>query len=212
LSNPQQLNAYSYALDNPIVREDPSGTLSIQATIIALLTNAVALLTQEIALLTASNAHSGTTPASSALFNRSLSLNPGPVTITPSNQSQYGTITNEISNNAAFQQFIGDQVKAQKGKKINESNLPYEFKSGDLHTAIHKADNVRISGTESENGTWNLNVTVQKYYTFNPHGAGYYENEPTVTTENNVGYAEQKEGIIRPYNINITFPYTYTPQ
>ena len=54
LSNPQQLNAYSYALDNPVTKKDPSGKLTTQAALIGALTNLAGLLTELSTLLAAS--------------------------------------------------------------------------------------------------------------------------------------------------------------
>jgi RHS repeat-associated protein len=48
LSDPQSLNSYSYAEDNPITDEDPSGKTSIQQQIIGLLQQVVGLLQQEV--------------------------------------------------------------------------------------------------------------------------------------------------------------------
>jgi RHS repeat-associated protein len=45
LANPQSLNSYSYALDNPINREDPSGNFSMVAALRSLISGLQSLLT-----------------------------------------------------------------------------------------------------------------------------------------------------------------------
>jgi RHS repeat-associated protein len=60
LSNPQSLNAYSYALDNPIVQKDPSG-LDNTSAIIALIQQAIAAIQAEINIISGGGGSSQST-------------------------------------------------------------------------------------------------------------------------------------------------------
>jgi RHS repeat-associated protein len=180
LSDPQQLNAYSYAENNPITKKDASGRVTVQA----LLSSLSSVLTQLSILLSSSyvaghvavpGLSSQPLPAASALLNRSLTVNPGAATITSSNQSQYGYIVNEIKQSQTFKTYVDNEIRtASKNGRINIAPggansvaFPSGSASGaeDLHLALHNA-NIGLVGSQSEDGKWNLNVTVRDPYNF----------------------------------------------
>jgi RHS repeat-associated protein len=215
LSDPQGLNSYSYAEDNPISIKDPSGLMSqkTQATldaIVPLLGQLVNLLSQIVVQL------GGGGSASTAMLARSTTLNPGPLNITPGNQQTYGNVINKIEKSKDFTNYVDDQIK-KNGKNgtlnvpVNDPNYSFTFNQGDLKTALHNV-NGGLSGKQSPDGSWNIRVNIQDTYNFEPnrYGSGYSSN--AVSTLNNAAVAGQAAGVVSPYPVNISFNYAYKPQ
>jgi hypothetical protein len=121
LTDPQGLNSYSYAEDNPITIKDPSGLLSqkTQATLdamVPLLGQLVNLLSQIVVQL------GGGGSASTAMFARSTTLNPRPLNVTPANQGNYGSVIDKIERSKDFTNYVDDQIK--KNGKNGALNVP----------------------------------------------------------------------------------------
>jgi hypothetical protein len=69
----------------------------------------------------------------------------------------------------------------------------FDFNSGDLFTSLH-AVNAGLSGQRSPDGAWNLHVSVQDTYNFDPSGYGGKYSSKAVSTLNNAAVAGQWAG------------------
>jgi hypothetical protein len=142
------------------------------------------------------------------LLARSTTINPGSLTITQSNQGNYG--------NAIFQTYVRDQIK-KKGQNgtidisADNSQNSFAFKSGDLHTSFDKV-NAGLSGAVSADGTWNIHVNIQDTYNFEYNNYGHSYSGAGVSTLNNAALIGQWAGVVSPYPVNIDFDYTYRAQ
>jgi RHS repeat-associated protein len=221
LSNPQQLNAYSYALDNPITIEDPSGKASIFSLLSQLSTalQKLSVLVARIGVGSASTVSGAVaTPVASSLFNHSLSNTPSAVTVTQGNQGQYGNVINKIEKSPEFNDYIEKAIRknAQNGS-INEpsgntDSMSFSLsQSPDLFLGLGKV-NVGLTGSQSNGGNWNLNVVVQDTYNFEYHDYSGGYGTRAATTLNNAAYYGQQGGIINQYPVNIQFNYQYSPR
>jgi RHS repeat-associated protein len=219
LSDPQGLNSYSYAEDNPISIKDPSGLMSQQAqgtlnAIVPLLGQLVNLLSQIVVQL---GGGSSVNPASAstAMLARSTTLNPGPLNVTPANQWSYGGVIAKIEKSRDFTNYVHEQIK--KNGNNGTLNIPADdpqfslrFTSGDLKTALHNV-NAGLAGKQSQDGSWNLHVTLNDTYNFDPHrNYGSSLGDRAITTLNNSAFAGQQLGIVSNYPINIIFDYKYS--
>jgi hypothetical protein len=218
LSDPQALNGYSYAEDNPISIKDPSGLMSqqTQATlnaIVPLLGQLVNLLSQIVVQLGGGGSHNPVS-ASTALLAHSTTLNPGSLNITPGNQQSYGNLINKIQQSSDFTNYVNNQIR--KNGRNGALNVPsgndaysFPFQSGDLFTSLHNVD-AGLAGTKAPNGTWNLHVTISDVYNFDlkqNYGSGM--TEKAITTLNNSAFLGQQLGVVTDYPVNINFDYTY---
>jgi RHS repeat-associated protein len=85
LIDPQQLNSYSYAEDNPVTVKDPSGLITTNtAAVLGLYAQVLNLLSQIVVQLGGGGA-SNPVSASMAMLAHSTTINPGPLSITSIN-------------------------------------------------------------------------------------------------------------------------------
>jgi hypothetical protein len=150
-------------------------------------------------------------PISSSLMNRSLTLNPSSLNITNQNQDKYGNAVDEMKKSNDFNDYV---------KKINENarngqvSVPankdnsFIFGSGDLKSAFHKV-NAGFTGTQSSDGSWNLNVSIQDKYNYELDKGGY-AGDTLFTTLNKAAYFSQNNGVISSYDVNVNFNYNYS--
>ena len=71
LTNPQSLNSYSYAEDNPITRKDPDGLAASNSAIVAIYQQLVSILQSYISVLTGSGGGSGGGQSKAPVTNQS---------------------------------------------------------------------------------------------------------------------------------------------
>ena len=217
LSDPQSLNSYSYAEDNPINIKDPSGLMSSNtATILGLHAQVINLLSQIVVKLGGGGSAGNPRPASTAMMAHSTTINPGPLNITPQNQQSYGNVINQIQQSIDFNTYVKKQVKdnSQNGTinvSGNDPNNSLTFGSGDLQTALHRV-NAGLSGKQSANGTWNLHVNINDTYNFEPNNYGKSYSSGAISTLNISAVLGQWTQVITPYPVNINFDYTYKHQ
>lgn len=217
LRDPQALNSYSYAKDNPINVKDPSGlTDSKTAAILGLYAQVLNLLSQLIIQIGGGGSLGNPAPASTAMLARSTTINPTPLTITSNNQKNYGNIINQIQTSTDFNDYIEKKVK-DNGKNgvlnisANDPRNSFTFQSGDLKTSLHNV-NGGLSGTQASDGTWNIHVNIQDTYNFEPNGYGKSYSGAAISTLNNAAFVGQWAGIVSTYPVNINFDYTYKAQ
>jgi RHS repeat-associated protein len=221
LADPQKLNPYSYAEDNPISIKDPSGlynqtAISYANAVAPLLTQLVIVLGKIAALTGGGGAFGNPVPVSTSLIARSATtLSPSSLIITSGNQSNYGNVINKIQQLSDFNTYVEGQIKkhGQDGNlnvPADDPNFSFAFRTGDLHTAFDKVTG-GLSGKQSADGTWNLHVTISDVYNFerNSYGGGFSGN--AVTALNNAAVVGQQAGVISTYPININLDYTYNP-
>ena len=218
LANPQSLNSYSYADDNPINRKDPTGLMTQKtATILGLYAQILNLMSQLVLKVGGGSSAGNPFPASSAMLARSITIDPGPLTITKTNQQTYGNIVNQIQTSNEFSSYVKGKLKSDS--RMGQIDIPaikknsLAFTSGDLHLSIGKVD-AGLSGKQSKDGAWNLKVNISDIYNYEWHKD--YGGEGAVgaalTTINNAAYAGQQTGVVSQYPVNINFDYTYKPQ
>jgi hypothetical protein len=217
LADPQQLNSYSYADNNRITVEDPSGLITpTAAKVLGLYARVLNLLSQIVVQLGGGGSAGNPVPASTALLARSTTINPGSLTISQSNQGNYGNVLNQIKTSDDFQNYVTDQIK-KKGQKgtidisANDSQNSFAFKSGDLHTAFDKV-NAGLLGTESANGTWNVHVNIKGTYNFEYNSFGSSYSGVAISTLNNAALVGQWTGVVSRYPVNNNFDYIYKSQ
>jgi RHS repeat-associated protein len=218
LGDPQGLNSYSYAENNPITVKDPSGlTSSNVATVLGLYAQVLNLLSQIVVQLGGGGGGGSYNPiaASAAMLAHSTTIDPQPVNITPSNQQYYGNIVNQIQKSSDFNTYVKKEIKDDgKNGSINVPANPshsLNFNQGDLFTSLHAA-NVGLSGKQSADGSWNIHVNMQDTYNFDPKNYGSSYSGAAVSTINNAAYIGQQAGIVSPYQVSIKFDYTYKTQ
>src|SRR5262249_41816155 len=92
LSDPQNLNSYSYAENNPVTIKDPSGLItSNAAAILGLYAQLVNVLSQIVVQLGGGGSFNPAA-ASTAMLAHATTINPSPLNITPTNQQYYGNV------------------------------------------------------------------------------------------------------------------------
>ncbi len=209
LSEPQRLNNYSYALNNPVANIDPDG----QASLRAWLTNPLQTFAQVSFWKTAMNAYlrPKNYQASADFLNHSLSLNPGKLTVRGDNQYNY--VIEEIRNSHEYSKFIDREiVAAEKGGMTGfyvnsawpeQSDKKLSFQHGDLATAIGGTQSTRIVGQRNKDGDWYILVELTDRYDF--HYRDYQKSDFPVNLANNLAAPSQLSGALSPYDIDIKF-------
>ena len=211
LSDPQRLNSYSYALNNPMRNIDPSGEASTEAYLLSPILTAlqVVLGKLSIAIYQASNSN---TPLTAQLFSRSLNLNP------PNVRAGNGSLlSDQIKNSPEYRGFVGSVIEeAEKESKAHFVNEYYgdapgsagnsiAFEKGDLSTAIGGTLRTVVAGRKDEKGKWNLSVSIHDIYNFQYKGKKDYKDRLGLTTVNNAALIPQGTGALSNYGIDIYF-------
>jgi RHS repeat-associated protein len=217
LKDPQSLNSYSYANNNPISIKDPSGLIdSKTATVLGLYAQVLNLLSQ-IIVLSGGGGSINPISTSMVMLAHSTTINPQGITITSGNQQQYGNVINKIQTSNDFHNYLDNKIK-EKGQNgttdisSDDSKNSFIFASGDLHTSLNKV-NAGLHGTESVDGTWNISVNISDTYNFDPKSNyGNGAANQTINSLNNEAYIAQQAGVVSTYPMDINFDYTYKPR
>jgi RHS repeat-associated protein len=185
LADPQSLNAYSYANDNPITKSDPSGKSSLSSWFGDPFGTASY---SEYLGIAAGGAQISGGPATAALLSHSLSLNPGPMYA-----GNGSVLTQAITSNSLYQVKLQAALQAANSKgmtSINNQVIPLNFTQGDAYTAFGKID-LTLNGTKSKNGSWQVLVSGSDVYDF---ALNSYGGSKFVGSVNNLAYFAQMLG------------------
>ena len=209
LADPQRLNSYAYASNNPIGNIDVDGELTLKT-----LGHPGAAAAQLAFWHSSINAYMKPQGlnATAALLQHSLDWYPKDLNITSSNQAKYGNIIDQIKNSSEYKTAINTGVEraTQSGRDYFDLRDIKElqhviFSDKDLSLSIKKADFDKLSG-RLENGRWYITAKVSDIYNFELHPTSEdYNGEWFTNSANNAAYTSQQLGIITPYGININF-------
>jgi RHS repeat-associated protein len=199
LSDPQQMNAYSYARNNPIALKDPAGDASMSAWA----TNPVGTVGYvaflgSVAII---GAQFRGLPATAELLSHSLSLNPGPI-----NAGNGSVLTQAITSSKQYQESLQDKLReaSSEGRKsITGVKLPLKFTEGDAFSAFHKID-LTVNATKDKDGAWQVSTQGSDVYDFQQMN---YDNK-FVGTINNAAYFAQNAGAVSNFTTNLNFTLT----
>ncbi len=209
LANPQGLNGYVYANNNPVVNIDRDGNTSLSV----LLFNPQKTMAQiafwkagiKTYLLPKGYA------IASAFLNHSLAINLGnrssDLNINSSNDN-LGVIdkiqlTNEYQSKiqSAIDKYGADTNHFEHEYKDNDS---VKFESdGDLNYALHGTKSTKVTGAYVD-GAWQINVVITDIYDYD--ASAQYSNDLVGTIANNAAVVSQSAGVISNYNIKIIMP------
>ncbi len=211
LVNPQSLNSYSYALDNPLINTDPTGNLNWNVLFSPI--GYAGALAQEGGWFVSSLGMNWTGhPLTGALMQHALTLGPGPVTINSHNQGSWGNAINQIEGSSDFKNSVNGYLAADgKNGSIDQTytsqtdQKTVEFNSGDLKTGVHGTYSTSVKGTQNTNGTWNLNVTITDQYDYTNQSYNGSEGSKALTGINNAANFSQGQGVISNYGVTFNF-------
>lgn len=217
LTNPQQLNSYSYTSNNPVNRVDPNGELDAKAYLLNPLIGPTSVNKQLNFWHNVANNFfrpQGYT-ASAVFLHHSLEWNPGSVHINQTNQNNYGNVVYKVLLSSEYNKFVNDQITLANNEgrsDINMENIKnssIEFKTGDLAFSLHRAKISNFHAEKMDSGGWNISASISDKYDFNFRGRAEFQNDPETTTGNNMAFMSQQLGVISTYDINIDFKYVY---
>lgn len=196
LSDPQQLNSYSYARNNPIMYSDPTGNLSWDALLNSPVNSIQHVMGWGVASLGVNVINR---PFTADLLRHSASLNPGDVSVDSGNQKQYGNVIDSIKGTSQYQGFVNQAIEnAKNGQNTTSGSL--QFDKGDLYTSLHRV-NIQVGVEQTKDG-WTTNTTITDRYDFNPTNSQTYKGTVTRIPATQA-YKDQQKGVLSNYNVNI---------
>jgi RHS repeat-associated protein len=189
LSDPQQINSYSYARNNPLVNSDPTGN----STITSLLFNPlVSGLT-----LASFGAQTFGLPATGELLRHATSLYPSDLYM-----GNGSSVVNAIQSNPLYQSGINSiiQMQTEEGNSSFTTVLPLKFTSGDAYTSLGTID-LKVSGSLRDSGKWQISVSGKDLYNFDKFKSG----AGVGTAAAGIGYVGEKTSAVTPFTTHIFF-------
>jgi RHS repeat-associated protein len=197
LSNPQALNSYAYALNNPLRYNDPTGNLSWDT----LLAHPIKSFERFVFWKNISQSVSVVRPITGSFLSHSASLEPSNLYIFSSNQNQYGNVIDKIKETNQYQDFVNKSIEnARNGQDITSGSLVFD--KGDLYTSLHEVD-IKVKAEQTKDG-WTVNTTITDTYDFNPTNPQTYKGTVTRMPATQA-YDDQQVGFLSNYDINIEF-------
>jgi len=194
LADPQALNYYAYARNNPLFYVDPSGQLPT-----------IAWYGVVHGLRTIGYNISATLLGISAQGRISEW---GTVNFYENSTSPLAAgITDEIRSTDVYQSAL-DGIKGEidggefSGTVDRESVV---FTEGDLMTAIHGVTGFSWEAEVDENGNYSISITISDKYDFE-----HKDGNDFLTTVNNMAYEDQEDGTLTNYNIEIHMEESYS--
>ncbi len=211
LTNPQQLNFYSYTSNNPVNRVDPNGELDERAIFNP--TSPSQLLfwqgVSEAYLRRKEGFY-----ASAALLQHSLSWKPDNITINGYNQNSYGKIIDQIQDSDDYKNFVRDRINVAEARGLNEfyfeggqgTDNPKDyliFGEGDLKYSLHRSS-IYLTGSKTDDGSWRVGVMLNDTYDYELKFKDYF-NDFKATVGANSAFLSQQLGVVSNYDISIIF-------
>ena len=199
--DPQQLNEYAYARNNPVRYNDPTGGLSRDA----LLKNPFkALAAAAIWKLGAyASNYKNNYKVTNSLIQHSASLEPGEFV---ANASQNAHVTEAVKSSDAYNERINKSIltSEKKGEAFFSETFhggeSLSFGEGDLEAGIHGTYSTSVEGYKDEEGNWHIKTHIYDVYDFEldkDYDDGF------LTSANNSAYASQEAGVLSNFDINI---------
>ena len=197
LANPQALNSYAYALNNPLRYNDPTGNLSWDT----LLAHPIKSLERFVFWKNISQLVSVVKPITGSFLSHSASLEPSNLYIFSGNQNQYGNVIDKIKETNQYQDFVNKSIEnARNGQDITSGSLVFD--KDDLYTSLHEVD-IKVKAEQTKDG-WTVNTTITDTYDFNPTNPQTYKGTVTRMPATQA-YNDQQAGFLSNYDINIEF-------
>jgi RHS repeat-associated protein len=216
LADPQELNSYAYARNNPLSYIDPDGNSEINVLLGSwknVANSAIQWVGWQGFSSTINMGGYGYSLTSS-LMNHSLSWYPGSLYITNQNQKNYGNVIDKIQRSSDFKSYVNSSLSkyADNGTinhtfdntAINGNSVQFNG-FNDLALGIHGTYSTTLNGTQNTDGTWNLSVNITDRYDYKNQNSPRGEGGKAATLANNAANVSQNNGVISNYGININF-------
>lgn len=219
IKNPQSLNSHAYVENNPLIKIDNTGESSIRAWLL----NPVFTGIQTAALGFGSLGASIFRPASSILFNHSLTLSPSNLSINESNQRAYGNLVNTIKGTSEYQKMVNGLIQNAESRGlayIGYSDSDIEIQSGirfynysDAGTALGKTSITSFEASRNDDGSWSTSINLHDTYDFElTKKYGDTVSDVGFATLNNVAVFSQNSETITPYGVDVSIQDTIKKQ
>lgn len=119
-------------------------------------------------------------------------------------------LISKLKSSSVIKDMVAQQIqKANKSKKslFNTGWLTCEFKTGDLYYCLQHT-NVKITGTKS-GSKWEITVQLKNTYDFTEFSRTVKYGLSIGNMANDLGFIMQKVKMLYPYDISVSYTYTY---
>jgi RHS repeat-associated protein len=200
LTNPQLLNTYSYAGNDPVNNTDDNGELSLRAA----LTNPFAIpASLGLSAIAEFGGNNYNIPVSQQLLQHSLGLE-------PKNQyaGQDSSVANVIQGSNLFNSELERQITEVESSGRTEASfdLNLNFRQDgntDAYSAIGSID-LNVQGSQNENGAWDLSFSGNDTYDYGYNKSDWKANFPFGAGANILSIAQKLE-ISSKYDTKVEF-------
>ena len=193
-------NIYAYVSNNPINNNDPNGNWFFTAVKAIVITwtavKVVANLAGRVFLRLKKD------PIAKAMYNKSFYGDRSNIS-----KSTQKSIENKIKNTNSFKENVKACIEENRGNNFTEClRKDAQFNENeDLVYALGHVD-LYISGNRIDENTWSVTTNISDRYDFTK----WEKNMKTTSAKaNNLGFILQHLGMMRIYNWDISFSYTY---